>query len=95
MPELGHYFTDYGKERRQNEANKTGLALRDLGRLSVTQERDLDALVFLYVALMEKLFEQEHSPLDCDIERPCLCRDIRCMNCKFKKLLLCVELLLV
>ena len=92
---FGHDLTDCGKERRQDEADKAGLALRDLGRLPVAQERDCDALILLDVSLVEKLFKQKNGPLNCDFERPCLCGDIGRMNSKLKQLLLSVELLLV
>ena len=56
--------------------DETWLTGCDLGRLSVTQKRDLKSLLLLDISLVEEFLEQELSPFDSQIKWSRLCRYI-------------------
>ena len=80
MLKLGQYLTDNGEERVENEVDEAWLTLRDLGRLSVAQERDRKTFLLLNVSLVEEFFKEKLGPLYGDIEGPRLCRDVSSVN---------------
>ena len=64
-----HHLANCGKKRRQDEVDEAWLTLSNLSGLAIAQEGHSHALLLLHVALVEKFFEQENSPLDGYIKR--------------------------
>ena len=89
-----HHLANCGKKRRQDEVDEAWLTLSNLSGLTIAQERHSHTLLLLHIALVEKFFEQENSPLDGYIKRSRLRWDIGCMDHKFDQLLLSVKFFL-